>query len=149
MKGSDAMSTRVRIIIARRLSSLIGGGAYFSGLTRGQESTDDAQVEAHVTPIAARVGGTVLKVSVADNQQVEAGAELVVLDPRDYEIALARAQAELADARPKRAAAQATGQITSTTATQQRVDRAGRRGRRRSRRSPKPSTASRSRGRDC
>jgi membrane fusion protein, multidrug efflux system len=110
------MSARVRVIGLVLLVLLIGGGTYF-WLTRGQESTDDAQVEAHVTPVAAQVGGSVLKVSVADNQQVEAGAELVVIDPRDYEIALKRAQAALADARAEAAAAQATGQITSTTAT--------------------------------
>ena len=110
------MSARVRVIGLVLLVLVIGGGAYFF-LTRGQESTDDAQVEAHVTPVAAQVGGSVMKVSVADNQQVEAGAELVVIDPRDYEIALSRAQASLADARAEAAAAHATGQITSTTAT--------------------------------
>ena len=110
------MSNRVRVLALVVLVLAIGGGGYFF-LTRGQESTDDAQVEAHVTPIAAQVGGSVAKVSVADNQQVEAGAELLVIDPRDYEIALKRAQAALADARAEAAAAQATGQIASTTAT--------------------------------
>jgi membrane fusion protein (multidrug efflux system) len=109
------MSARVRIIGLVLVVLVIGGAAYF-WLNRGQESTDDAQVEAHVTPVAAQVGGSVAKVSVADNQQVEAGAELVVIDPRDYEIALKRAQAALADARAEAAAAHATGQITSTTA---------------------------------
>ena len=56
---------------------LLGGGVYYF-MTAGRESTDDAQVDAHVTPIAALVGGTVAKVSVADNQQVDAGTELVV-----------------------------------------------------------------------
>ena len=112
------MSTRIRVIGLAVLVLVIGGGVYFF-LTRGQESTDDAQVDAHVTPIAAQVGGSVAKVSVADNQQVEAGAELVMIDPRDYEIALKRAQASLADARAEAAAAHATGQITSTTATSQ------------------------------
>ena len=110
------MSTRVRIIAAVVVVAIIGAGAYFF-LTRGQESTDDAQVEAHVTPIAAQVGGSVLKVAVIDNQQVEAGTELVVIDPRDYEIALKRAQASLADAQAEAAAASATSQITTTTAT--------------------------------
>jgi membrane fusion protein (multidrug efflux system) len=112
------MSTRVRVIGLAVLILVIAGTAYFV-LTRGQESTDDAQVDAHVTPIAAQVGGSVAKVSVADNQQVEAGAELVTIDPRDYEIALKRAEASLADARAEAAAARATGQITSTTATSQ------------------------------
>jgi len=110
------MSTRVRVIVLVLVVAVLGAGIYYF-LTLGQESTDDAQVEAHVTPIAAQVGGSVLKIAVIDNQQVEAGAELVVIDPRDYEIALKRAQAALADAQAEAAAASATSQITSTTAT--------------------------------
>ena len=110
------MNTRIRIVAIVLVVLLLGGGAYYF-MTAGRESTEDAQVDAHVTPIAALVGGTVAKVSVADNQQVEAGTELLVIDPRDYEIALARAQASLADATAQAAAAQATGVITSTTAT--------------------------------
>jgi membrane fusion protein (multidrug efflux system) len=83
--------------------------------TAGRESTDDAQVDAHVTPVAARVGGTVARVSVSDNQQVDAGAVLVELDRRDYEIALDRAKADLADARAVASAAAANVPITSTT----------------------------------
>jgi len=110
------MSTRIRIAAIVVAVLVLGGGIYY-WMTVGHESTDDAQVDAHVTPVAALVGGTVVKVSVADNQQVEAGAELVVIDPRDYEIALARAQASLADARAEAAASHATGMVTTTTAT--------------------------------
>ena len=110
------MSTRVRIAAIVLVVAVIGVGAYFF-LNSGKESTDDAQVDAHVTPVAAQVGGSVLKVSVIDNQQVEAGAELVTIDPRDYEIALKRAQAQLADAQAEVAGAQASGVITSTTAS--------------------------------
>lgn len=110
------MSTRVRIIVAVVTVAVLGAGTYFF-LTRGRESTDDAQVDAHVTPIQAQVGGSVAKVLVVDNQQVEAGAELVVIDPRDYEIALSRAQAQLADARAEAVGAQATGHIATTTAS--------------------------------
>lgn len=110
------MSTRVRIIAIVLVVAVLGGGVYY-WLTVGRESTDDAQVDAHVTPVAAQVGGSVLKVLVIDNQQVEAGAELVTIDPRDYEIALKRAQAQLADAQAEVASAQASGVITSTTAS--------------------------------
>src|ERR1043165_3393558 len=110
------MSTRVRIIVIVLVVAIAGGGVYF-WLTRGQESTDDAQVDAHVTPVAAQVGGSVLKVSIVENQPVEAGAELVVIDPRDYEIALKRAQAQLADAEAEVAGARASGVITTTTAS--------------------------------
>ena len=84
-------------------------------LTAARESTDDAQVEAHVTPIAARVGGTVLELPVADNQGVEAGTVLVRLDSRDYEIAVAKARAELADAEASALAAQSAVPVTSAT----------------------------------
>src|ERR1051326_1288178 len=83
-------------------------------LTAGRESTDDAQVDAHVTPISARVGGTVARVPVADHQQVEAGGTLVEIDPRDYQVALDRARAELADAEAAAVAAQSNVPITST-----------------------------------
>src|SRR6185295_3568635 len=68
---------------------------------------------AHVTPIAARVGGTVLELPIADNQHVEAGTVLVRLDPRDYEIAVAKARAELADAEASALAARNTVPVTS------------------------------------
>jgi membrane fusion protein (multidrug efflux system) len=92
----------------------LGVGAWFY-LTRNRESTDDAQVDAHVTPVAARVGGTVLSVPVADNQPVEAGAVLVEIDRREYEIALDRARAELANAEAELAAANANVPITATS----------------------------------
>ena len=48
------------------------------------ETTDDAQVDAHLNPISARIDGTITKVYVEDNQIVKAGDPLVDLDPRDY-----------------------------------------------------------------
>jgi membrane fusion protein, multidrug efflux system len=86
-------------------------------LTAGRESTDDAQVEAHVTPIAARVPGSVLRLPVDDNQEVQAGTVLVELDPRDYEVAVAKAKAELADAEASALAARSSVPIMSTTAS--------------------------------
>jgi membrane fusion protein (multidrug efflux system) len=86
-------------------------------LNAGRESTDDAQVEAHVTPISARVGGTVIESPIPDNHHVEAGTVLVRLDPRDYEIAVAKARAELADAEASARAAQSTVPVTSATAS--------------------------------
>jgi membrane fusion protein (multidrug efflux system) len=61
----------------------------------GHVSTDDAFVEAHVSPVSARVRGTVLEVLARDNQQVAAGAPLVRLDPRDLEVKLDQARAAL------------------------------------------------------
>ena len=63
---------------------------------RNRESTDDAQIEGHITPIAAKISGRVAEVLVADNQPVKAGQVLVKIDPRDYQSALDQAKAALA-----------------------------------------------------
>ena len=109
-------TTRIRILVGVVLLAAIGAGIWW-WISAGRESTDDAQVDAHITPIAARVGGTVLEVPVEPNQEVEAGAVLVQIDTRDYEVALERARAELADAEAAATAAQTGVPITSTTTT--------------------------------
>ncbi len=63
-----------------------------------RESTDDAQVDGHLIPISPRIAGTILTVLVNDNQPVKAGQELVRLDPADFRVALAQAEANLANA---------------------------------------------------
>jgi len=59
-------------------------------------STDDAQVDGHITPISPRIGGFVMSVRVHENQHVKAGDTLVVLDDRDLRGRLAQADADLA-----------------------------------------------------
>ena len=106
---------RVRIIILVVVVLAAGAGIWFWAAS-GRESTDDAQVDARVTQIAARVGGTVAKVAINDNQLVEAGTILIELDPRDYQVALDKARAELADAEANALAAHSSVPIASTTA---------------------------------
>jgi membrane fusion protein (multidrug efflux system) len=84
-----------------------------------RESTDDAQVSGHVSPIAARVGGTVESVAVNDNQQVKTGDVLVGIDPHDYQLAVAKAEADLAAAEAAASVAQTTVPVTSTTTSSQ------------------------------
>jgi membrane fusion protein (multidrug efflux system) len=115
-RTSFISSTRFRVIAAVAVLLVAGVGLWW-WLTRGRESTDDAQVDAHVTQIAARVGGTLLNVPVHDNQEVEAGAVLIQIDPRDYEVAVAKARAELADAEASATAAQSNVPITATSAS--------------------------------
>jgi membrane fusion protein (multidrug efflux system) len=107
---------RIRLAAGVVLLAIVGVAVWL-WVTSGRESTDDAQVDAHVTQIAPRVGGTIVRVPVNDNQQVAAGAVLVGLDPRDYGVALDRARAELADAEATALAAQSNVPITSTTAS--------------------------------
>src|SRR6202140_4088558 len=61
-----------------------------------RESTDDAQVDGHITPIASKIYGRVAEVLVTDNQPVKAGQVLVKIDPRDYQASLDQAKAALA-----------------------------------------------------
>jgi membrane fusion protein (multidrug efflux system) len=63
---------------------------------RNRETTDDAQVDGHITPIAAKISGRVGEVLVHDNEPVKAGQVLVKIDPRDYQAALDNAKAALA-----------------------------------------------------
>jgi len=112
------MSTRVRILAGLVVIAMVAIGGWLWA-TSGRESTDDAQVDAHVTPVASRIGGTALRVAVVENQEVEAGAVLVEIDRRDFELELERRRAELADAEAAAIAARAGVPITSTTATGQ------------------------------
>ena len=74
-------------------------GLFYWLHARQFESTDDAEVDAHLNPISARVDGTITHVYVDDNQSVKVGQALVDLDPRDYEAALDQALAQLAQAK--------------------------------------------------
>ena len=75
-KSSFASSGRFRLLALGVLVGLIGAGAWY-WLTQNREGTDDAQVDAHVIPIAPRAGGSVLKVAVTDNQVVDTGSVLL------------------------------------------------------------------------
>ena len=74
------------------LALIIGLFVYYSG----RETTDDAQVDGHITPVASKIYGRVAEVLVLDNQPVKAGQVLVKIDPRDYQAALDQAKAQLA-----------------------------------------------------
>jgi membrane fusion protein (multidrug efflux system) len=92
----------------------IGGSVYWLGL--GHESTNDAQVEGHVASVAARVTGQVAEVLVNDNQNVNAGDVLVVLDDRDQIAKLAAAKADLAAMTAQRHAAETELSVTRASA---------------------------------
>jgi membrane fusion protein (multidrug efflux system) len=83
------------------------------------ESTDDAQVDAHIYAISARIPGHVVKVNVDDNYIVKAGDVLVEIDPADYQVTLERYQAELADAKANAESARTGLPITSATTSSQ------------------------------
>ena len=85
--------------------------------THGKESTDDAQIEADVVPIAARVSGTIATARVKDNQSVKKGDVLFEIDPASLDVDVARADAELTAARAQVDVAQAQVAIVRSSST--------------------------------
>ncbi len=95
--------------------TLLGIGA-FALSVMGKESTDDAEVEADVVPVAVRTGGQVLSVLVADNQEVKTGDVLLELDSADHELRLQQAQAQLETAQAQLAAAESKELVATAAA---------------------------------
>ena len=85
------------IVVVLAVVVLVVGFFVWSYMSQ-YEDTDDAQVDGHVNAISARISGYVSKVNVDDNQYVQAGTLLLQIDPQDYQVAVERAQADLADA---------------------------------------------------
>jgi membrane fusion protein (multidrug efflux system) len=92
----------------------VAGAIYVTRL--GKEKTDDAQVEAHVSNIAARVAGQVKRVLVVDNQEVKVNDVLIELDDSDQRAKVDSATADLAAANAQLAMAQTQLALTDKTA---------------------------------
>jgi membrane fusion protein (multidrug efflux system) len=89
---------RPAFLIAAVIVLLIGAaiGVNYWLYARSHETTDDAFIDAHVTPVSPKVSGYVAKVHVKANQQVKKGDLLIEIDPRDYQARLDQANAALA-----------------------------------------------------
>src|SRR5262249_34580641 len=90
--------SKTRLLIAGGLIAVVASAAGAYVHFRDRVSTDDAQVDAHVAPIAPEVGGNSSEIRVHDNQKVKAGAVLVRIDRRDSQAKVAQARAALAAA---------------------------------------------------
>jgi membrane fusion protein (multidrug efflux system) len=77
---------------------------------RSHESTDNAAVDGHLVPVLAKASGYVKKVTVSDNDQVKVDSLLVQIDPAEYTVKLAQAEADLAAARATAGGAGSSGQ---------------------------------------
>ena len=93
----------IAFLVAIVVVVLVG---WFWWESRHWESTDDAEIDGHIYPVSARVGGQVIKVNYDDGQIVHKGDVLVQIDPTDYQVALARAQADYQDQQAQAEAAQ-------------------------------------------
>jgi len=107
------------VIILAVLVVAVVAGVFLWRYFNTYESTDDAQIDGHINSVSARVTGNVIAIKAEDEQFVNAGEVLVKLDPRDYEVAVARAQADLADAEAALESSRTDIPITSTNTSSQ------------------------------
>lgn len=110
---------RRNIIILIVVMVLLVVGFFLWRYLSSYESTDDAQGDLHLYPVSARVSGYVVKVNVGDNEWVQKGTVLVEIDPTDYEVAVAQAQANLSNAEHTAESLNITVPITSVNSTSQ------------------------------
>lgn len=92
-----------KLIFPILLGMVLAGALIFTAKEyvyyQSHEETDNAQVDADISPVISRVGGYVKEIRFTDNQLVKAGDTLVILDDRDFKIKLQQAEAELLTAR--------------------------------------------------
>jgi len=108
----EKKSGRKFIVIAVIILLVIGAGIFYWRSTFS-EDTDDAQVDGDLYQVSSRVTGQVIKVYVEDNQEIKVGDPIAEIDPRDYQVALEQAQANLASSQA--AAIQATVNVPITS----------------------------------
>src|ERR1035438_2415060 len=105
----------VRFILLGMLLLAVSAGTWAYFHFRDRVSSDDAQVDAHITAIAPKIPGNVLAVLVLDNQSVKAGDVLVRIDPRDYQARVDIARATLLQAESQLHTAQTVVPLTDDT----------------------------------
>ena len=116
----------VSAIGAVLLAATLGGGYLYMDYAEHFESTDDAFIAARQSALAPKVSGYITAVPVTDNQHVKAGDVIARLDDRDYQVALAQAEAQVAAAQAsiENVDAQLDVQQAQIAANQAQVDQA-------------------------
>jgi membrane fusion protein, multidrug efflux system len=118
-RPSRTQSPGFRIAVLIALIVLLVVGFFVYRYFTSYESTDDAQIDGHISSISARISGHVISLEIRDNQEVQAGTPLVRIDPTDYQVAYDKAKADYADAQAAAVAAGVTVPITSVNTSSQ------------------------------
>ncbi|MBA3342278.1 MAG: HlyD family secretion protein [Gemmatimonadaceae bacterium] len=85
--------------------------------SRSHQSTDNAQVDGHIVPVIAKVGGYVKSVNAVENEPVKLGDLLVQIDDADYRLRLAQASADFLGAEAVSGGGGGTGQAEAQVLT--------------------------------
>ncbi len=120
--GAPKPNRRAWLIAVIGIIVLIAATLYFFLPGLYEQETDDAYVDAHVVSIIPKVPAYVRQLNFDDNSTVTAGQLLIELDPRDYAVALAQAQANLANAESKLQEARDQIPVADARIAQQRAE---------------------------
>jgi membrane fusion protein (multidrug efflux system) len=101
---------------------MISATTYWFVSNAGYESTDDSAIEAHAIQVSPKISAHVKAVHFDDNYQVKRGDLIIELDPRDYEVALTSASANLASAQSKLTEADAQQNVAQAGLGQVKAD---------------------------
>ncbi|HEU4645138.1 MAG TPA: HlyD family secretion protein [Burkholderiales bacterium] len=100
MSAAARMRKLVRAVLLLGVPlAALAAGLYYYAEGGGRAETDNAYVKAHLIAVSAEVAGRVVEVAVADNQATQAGQLLFRIDPAPFQVAVARADAQLANVR--------------------------------------------------
>jgi membrane fusion protein (multidrug efflux system) len=118
----EQQKRKSRIILLNVTSAVVIIGAVIWGISvffhfGNSVFTDDAQVEAYITPINTRIPGYIKEVRFSEHQRVEKGDTLVVIDDREYKIQKEQSEAMLADARANRNVAASGTEVAANSIT--------------------------------
>jgi membrane fusion protein (multidrug efflux system) len=103
------------VVFLSLLAIAAAAGTWMYFHYRDRVSSDDAEVDGHISAVASKVAGNVIEVLVTDNQPVKAGDVLVRIDPRDFQARVDQAKAALAQAESQVRSAQLVVPWTSQT----------------------------------
>ena len=105
--------SRRRFIVIGVIALLVVGALLFWWHSTYYEDTDDAQVNGHLIQISSRIAGQAITVNVDENQAVKKGDVLVELDPKDFQVAVQQAEANLQSAEASYEAAKVNVPVTN------------------------------------
>lgn len=105
---------KIFVVLVLLLAIAAGGTAAWLHF-RDRVSSDDANVDGHISAVAPKISGNIVEVAVLDNQQVKAGQVLVRIDPRDYQAKVDMAKAALLQAQSQVNSARQMVPLTADT----------------------------------
>jgi membrane fusion protein, multidrug efflux system len=121
MENKEEKKGKSKLVV---IGSVLGGvlliGVIYFVMHAGYESTDNAQLDADIIPVKSSVAGYIKEIRFKDNQQVNKGDTLIIIDDTDLRTKVAQAEATLENAKAnllsvKNNASASTENVTAST----------------------------------